>query len=101
MITDVPGVRVGHATDPVGLTGVTVVLCDRAATCGVELRGGANDVVGLDYLGPRHLGATVNGAGLGGGRRFGEAATYGVMRWLEQRGGAVATGPTVDPHVPS
>src|SRR5206468_11446079 len=67
MITDVPGVRVGHATDPVGLTGVTVVLCDRAATCGVELRGGANDVVGLDYLGPRHLVATVNGVVLGGG----------------------------------
>src|SRR2546427_4299111 len=96
MITDVPGVRVGHATDPVGLTGVTVVLCDRAATCGVELRGGANDVVGLDYLGPRHLVATVNGVVLGGGSRFGEEAIYGVMRWLEERGVGFATGPTVD-----
>ena len=28
MITDVPGIRVGHASDPVGLTGVSVVLCD-------------------------------------------------------------------------
>src|SRR5213079_2433356 len=100
MITDVPGVRVGHATDPVGLTGVTVVLCDRAATCGVELRGGANDVVGLDYLGPRHLVATVNGVVLGGGSRFGEEAIYGVMRWLEERGVGFATGPTVVPHVP-
>src|SRR2546428_14083048 len=100
MITDVPGVRVGHATDPVGLTGVTVVLCGRAATCGVELRGGANDVVGLDYLGPRHLVATVNGVVLGGGSRFGEEAIYGVMRWLEERGVGFATGPTVVPHVP-
>src|SRR5256712_8056088 len=100
MITDVPGVRLGHATDPVGLTGVTVVLCDRAATCGVELRGGANDVVGLDYLGPRHLVATVNGVVLGGGSRFGEEAIYGVMRWLEERGVGFATGPTVVPHVP-
>src|SRR5437899_8579957 len=100
MITEVPGVRVGHATDPVGLTGVTVVLCDRAATCGVELRGGANDVVGLDYLGPRHLVATVNGVVLGGGSRFGEEAIYGVMRWLEERGVGFATGPTVVPHVP-
>jgi len=89
MITDVPGVRVGHATDPVGLTGVTVVLCDRAATCGVELRGGANDVVGLDYLGPRLLVATVNGVVLGGGSRFGEEGGVGF-----------ATGPTVVPHVP-
>src|SRR5213593_295241 len=100
MITEVPGVRVGHATDPVGLTGVTVVLCDRAATCGVALRGGANDVVGLDYLHPRHLVATVNGVVLGGGSRFGEEAIYGVMRWLEERGVGFATGPTVVPHVP-
>jgi L-aminopeptidase/D-esterase-like protein len=100
MITDVPGIRVGHATDPVGLTGVTVLLCERPATCGVELRGGASDVVGLDYLGPRHLVATVNGAVLGGGSRFGEEAIYGVMRWLEERGVGFATGPTVVPHVP-
>ena len=100
MITDVPGIRVGHATDPVGLTGVTVVLCDRAATCGVALRGGANDVVGLDYLHPRHLVATVDGAVLGGGSRFGEEAIYGVMRWLEERGVGFAAGPAVVPHVP-
>ena len=59
VITDVPGLRVGHATDAVALTGVSVVLCDRPAVCGVELRGGANDVVGLDYLDPRHLVPTV------------------------------------------
>ena len=100
MITDVPGIRVGHATDPVGLTGVTVLLCDRPATCGVELRGGANDVAGLDYLDPRHLVATVDGAVLGGGSRFGEEAIYGVMRWLEERGVGFAAGPTVVPHVP-
>jgi len=100
VITDVPGIRVGHATDPVGLTGGTVVLCDRAATCGVALRGGANDVVGLDYLHPRHLVATVNGVVLGGGSRFGEEAIYGVMRWLEERGVGFAAGPAVVPHVP-
>ena len=100
MITDVPGIRVGHATDPVGLTGVTVLLCDRPATCGVELRGGANDVAGLDYLDPRHLVTTVDGAVLGGGSRFGEEAIYGVMRWLEERGVGFAAGPTVVPHVP-
>ncbi len=99
-ITDVPGVRVGHATDPVGLTGVTVVLCDRPAVAGVELRGGANDVVGLDYLHPRHLVGTVNGVVLGGGSRFGEEAVYGVMRHLEARGVGFPVGVTVVPHVP-
>ena len=100
MITDVPGIRVGHATDAAALTGVTVVLCDRPATCGVELRGGANDVTGLDYLDPRHLVPTVNGVVLGGGSRFGGEAIWGVLRYLEERGVGFAAGPTVVPHVP-
>ncbi|PYM33671.1 MAG: peptidase S58 [Candidatus Rokuibacteriota bacterium] len=100
MITDVPGITVGHATDAAALTGVTVVLTASPATCGVELRGGANDVVGLDYLDPRHLVPTVNGVVLGGGSRFGEEAIAGVMRWLEERGVGFAAGSAVVPHVP-
>jgi L-aminopeptidase/D-esterase-like protein len=100
MITDVPGVSVGHASDPVALTGVTVVVTDRPATCGVELRGGANDVVGLDFLDPRHLVPVVDAVVLGGGSRFGEEAIAGVMRWLEARGAGFAAGSAVVPHVP-
>jgi len=77
-----------------------VVLCERPAVCGAELRGGANDVVGLDYLDPRHLVPTVNGIVLGGGSRFGGEAIWGVMRWLETRGQGFPAGPTVVPHVP-
>ena len=77
-----------------------MVLCDRPAVGGVELRGGANDVVGLDYLDPRHLVPTVEGIVLGGGSRFGGESIWGVMRWLEARGHGFAAGPTVVPHVP-
>jgi L-aminopeptidase/D-esterase-like protein len=77
-----------------------VVLCDRPAVAGAELRGGANDVVGLDYLDPRHLVPTVEGVVLGGGSRFGGEAIWGVMRWLEAQGRGFAAGPTVVPHVP-
>ena len=100
MITDVPGVRVGHDTDAVGLTGVTVLLCDRPAVCGVERRGNANDVEGLDYLAVGHLVPTVNGVLLGGGSRFGGEAIWGVMRFLEESGVGYPVGPTVIPHVP-
>jgi L-aminopeptidase/D-esterase-like protein len=96
----VAGVRVGHADDPVALTGVTVLLCDRPAVCGAELRGGANDALGLDYLDPRHLVPTVDGVVLGGGSRFGGEAVWGVMRWLEERGVGFTAGPTRVPHVP-
>ena len=99
MITDVPGIRVGHASDDVGLTGVTVVICERPAACGVELRGGANDVVGLDHLDPRHLSQVVDAVVLGGGSRFGEEAVYGVMRWLEAQGRGLVFGPAIVPHV--
>jgi L-aminopeptidase/D-esterase-like protein len=100
MITDVPGLRVGHATDAVGLTGVTVVLCDRPAAAAVEVRGGGTDVVGLDYLDARHVVTAIDGVVLGGGSRYGEAAIGGVMRFLEERGVGFPVGRTVVPHVP-
>src|SRR2546426_5984580 len=65
----IAGIRVGHATDPIGVTGVTVVLTDQPAVAGIALRGGANDVVGLDHLDSGHLVGTVNGVVLGGGSR--------------------------------
>ena len=99
MITDVPGIRVGHASDPVGLTGVSVIVCDRPAVAGVELRGGANDVIGLDYLDPRHLVPTIDAVVLGGGSRFGGESVWGVMRWLEERGVGYRAGAHVVPHV--
>jgi L-aminopeptidase/D-esterase-like protein len=99
VITDVPGIRVGHASDAVGLTGVTVVLCDRPAVAGVELRGGANDVIGLDYLDPRHLVPTIDAVVLGGGSRFGGESVWGVMRWLEEHDVGYRAGPHVVPHV--
>jgi L-aminopeptidase/D-esterase-like protein len=76
------------------------VLCDAPAVAGVELRGGANDVVGLDYLDPRHLVGVVDGVVLGGGSRFGGEAIWGVLRWLEQQGRGYAAGPALVPHVP-
>ena len=95
-----PGISVGHASDPTGLTGVSVVLCERPAVAGVELRGGANDVIGLDYLDARHIVPTINGVVLGGGSRFGGECVWGVMRWLEARGVGYRAGVHVIPHVP-
>jgi L-aminopeptidase/D-esterase-like protein len=90
---------VGHASDPAALTGCTVVLCEAGASCAVERRGRANDVVGLDHLHPSHLAATVNAVLLGGGSRFGEAAVAGVMRYLEERSAGLRFGGFVIPHV--
>jgi L-aminopeptidase/D-esterase-like protein len=99
VITDVPGIRVGHAADARALTGLTVVLCDAPASCAVELRGSASDVVGLDHLGVGHVAGGVDAVVLGGGSRFGEAAVAGVMRYLEERGAGLRFGGFAVPHV--
>ncbi len=98
-ITDVPGIRVGHATDAIGLTGCTAVLCERDAVGGVALRGWANGVYGLDFLDPRHIVPTLQGVLLAGGSAFGLEAVWGVLRYLEARGIGFRAGPTVVPHI--
>ena len=95
----IPGVRVGHASDPNGLTGVTVVVCDRPAVAGAEVRGRAAGVHGLEFLHPRHLAPTVDAVVLAGGSAFGLESIWGVMQWLEERGIGFKTRHTVVPHV--
>jgi len=95
----IPGLRVGHVTDPEGLTGCTVVLSDAPAVGGVEIRGWAAGVHGLDFLDPRHLVPTLDGVVLAGGSAFGLEAVWGVMQFLEERGVGFRTSQTVVPHV--
>jgi len=84
-ITDVPGIRVGHATDSIGLTGCTVVLCEKGAVGGVDQRGGAPGTRETDLLRPMHLVQQVHGIVLAGGSAYGLTAADGVMRYLEER----------------
>jgi L-aminopeptidase/D-esterase-like protein len=95
----IPGLRVGHVTDAIGLTGCTVILSDAPAIGGVEIRGWAAGVHGLEFLDPRHLVPTLDGVVLAGGSAFGLEAIWGVMRYLEERGVGFPTSQTVVPHV--
>lgn len=98
-LTDVPGLLVGQASDPVGLTGCTVVLCLGGAVAGVEVRGWASGVAGLDVLDPRHLVDRIHGVVLAGGSAFGLEALFGVMAHLETQGVGFATPGGVVPLV--
>jgi L-aminopeptidase/D-esterase-like protein len=95
----IPGLRVGHVTDAVHLTGCTVILSDAPAVGGVEIRGWAAGVHGLEFLDPRHLVPTLDGVVLAGGSAFGLEAIWGVMQYLEERGVGFRTSQTVVPHV--
>ena len=85
-ICEVDGVRVGHWTDPRGLTGCTVVLCPPGTMGSGELRGGAPATRESDLLRPGTMVQEVHAVLLTGGSAFGLAAADGVMRWLEERG---------------
>lgn len=86
MITDVPGVRVGHWTDSVGRTGCTVVLLPEGTTASGEVRGGAPGTREFDLLAPERTVGRVDAVVLAGGSAFGLAACDGVVRWCEERG---------------
>ncbi len=85
-ITDIEGVRVGHAHDETALTGCTVILCEAGAVGGVDQRGGAPGTRETDALHPVHLVERVHSVMLAGGSAFGLDAATGAVRYLEERG---------------
>ena len=99
MITDVPGVRVGHWTGDG--TGVTVVLLPEGCTASGEVRGGAPATRELALLEPHRTVATVDAVVLTGGSAFGLASADGVVRRLAEDGRGVRTAGGVVPIVPT
>jgi L-aminopeptidase/D-esterase-like protein len=100
-ITDVPGIRVGHAQDDEALTGCTVVLCEKGAVGGVDQRGGAPGTRETDLLKPVNAVEKVHAVLLAGGSAFGLDAASGVMRYLEERKIGFDTGVARVPIVPA
>lgn len=100
-ITDVPGVRVGHATNLTAVTGSTVVLCEQGAVGGVDVRGSAPGTRETDLLRPGNLVEKVHAVLLSGGSAFGLDAAAGVMRYLEEKDVGFRVGSSVIPIVPA
>jgi L-aminopeptidase/D-esterase-like protein len=101
MLTAVPGVRVGHWSDPVGCTGCTVVLVEAGAVGGVDIRGSAAGTREMDALSPLHLVPQIHAVVLAGGSAFGLDAAGGAMRYLEERGVGFDVQVTRVPIVPA
>jgi L-aminopeptidase/D-esterase-like protein len=86
VITEIPGVRVGHWTDPVARTGCTVVLLPAGTVASGEIRGGAPGTREWALLAPGRSVDQVSAVVLTGGSAFGLAACDGVVRWCADRG---------------
>ena len=99
MITEIPGLRVGHWTDPAARTGCTVVLFPEGTVASGEVRGGAPATRELALLDPSRTVARIDALVLTGGSAFGLASADGVMRWCEAQGRGFATSAGPVPSV--
>jgi L-aminopeptidase/D-esterase-like protein len=100
-ITDVTGLRVGHAQDASALTGCSVILPPSGTVGGIDQRGGGVGSRQTDPLRLLHVVNEVHAVVLAGGSAFGLEAATGVARYLEEQGIGFDVGVTRVPIVPT
>ena len=85
-ITDIKGIKVGHAQNEKAATGCTVVICEKGAWAGVDVRGGGPASRETELLKPVNLVEQIHAVMLSGGSAYGLDAGSGAMAFLEERG---------------
>tara|TARA_B100000700_G_scaffold328453_1_gene446367 strand:- start:1214 stop:2335 length:1122 start_codon:yes stop_codon:yes gene_type:complete len=85
-ITDVKGIKVGHAHNKELMSGATVILTDSPSVCAVDCRGGAPGTRETDALKPENLIDKVHAIVLSGGSAMGLDAASGVTSSLMNKG---------------
>jgi L-aminopeptidase/D-esterase-like protein len=100
LLTDIPGVRVGHADDARVASGVTAVVFDRPAVAAIDVRGGGPGTREEAVLDLASTVERVDAIALAGGSAFGLEAGGGVQAWLAQQGRGFVVRDAVIPIVP-
>ncbi len=101
LLTDVAGLKVGHAENARLKSGVTVILCEEPAVAAAHVMGGAPGTRETDLLAPEQSVERVDAIVLSGGSAFGLDAASGVMDGLAAMGRGFAVGPARVPIVPA
>jgi D-aminopeptidase len=101
LITDVPGLKVGHADDTRLGSGATAIVFDVPAVGSIDVRGGGPGTRETALLDPAQTVEGIDAIALSGGSAFGLDAASGVQGWLkEQKRGFAVRGARV-PIVPA
>lgn len=100
LITDIAGLKVGHAHDARLRSGCTVLTGASAFTAAVHVMGGAPGTRETDLLTPDRLVQQVDAITLSGGSAFGLDAASGVADGLRAQGRGFAVGDQRVPIVP-
>lgn len=98
-ITDIKNIRIGHAQDEENATGCTVVICDKKAPCGLDVRGGGPASRETQLLDPVASNDGVNAVFLSGGSAYGLDCAGGIMKYLEENGMGLKVGKAIVPIV--
>ncbi len=100
LLTDIQGVRVGHADDRRLASGVTAVIFDTPAVAAIDIRGGGPGIREGAVLDLENTVEQIHGIALAGGSAFGLEAGGGVQAWLAEQGRGFAVGGALIPIVP-
>ncbi|KKX26671.1 P1 family peptidase [Rhizobium sp. LC145] len=100
LLTDIEGVAVGHATDPVLGSGVTAIVFDEPAIASGSVLGGAPGGRDTALLDPSMTVQAVDAFVLSGGSAFGLDAAGGVQAGLREIGRGFQVGTMRVPIVP-
>lgn len=100
-IHEIPGFSIGNAQNQEKGTGCTVILADRGAVPGVDVRGGAPGTREVALIDPIEMMPQINALLLAGGSAFGLDAASGVMKYLEEKAVGFETGFGKVPIVPA
>ena len=101
LITDIAGLRVGHAGDGKLGSGATVVLFDAAAVASVDVRGGGPGTRETALLDPAQTVEGIDAIVLSGGSAFGLDAASGMQAYLREHGRGFRIRDAVVPIVPA
>jgi L-aminopeptidase/D-esterase-like protein len=99
-LTDIAGVRVGHADDAALASGVTAVIFDSPAVAAIDVRGGGPGTREGSLLDLANTVERIDAVALAGGSAFGLEAGGGVQAWLAEQGRGFAVRGAIIPIVP-
>src|SRR5277367_2311377 len=101
LITDVPGLKVGHAEDLRLGSGATAVIFDEPAVASIDVRGGGPGTRETALLDPAQTVQGIDAITLSGGSAFGLDAASGVQAWLREQGRGFVVRTARVPIVPA
>jgi D-aminopeptidase len=101
LITDVPGLKVGHAEDLRLGSGATAIIFEEAAVASIDVRGGGPGTRETALLDPAQTVQGIDAITLSGGSAFGLDAASGVQAWLREQGRGFAVRSARVPIVPA